>query len=134
MKKVGKLSILLASLSMAAGVITFSSSKLKTPNHDSNLNGAEYIGEVSDDEGPIFYPASYSVDIEDEPYYSTQNSKSNVNEIVRKFDTLKIEDYIQQKWKMKIDPTLLQNITLKPMSVALKRILEIMHVDTCGEL
>ena len=76
MKKVSRLGILIASLSMATGVITFSSSKLNAKNNHDDLNGAEYIGEVSNETGPVFYPASYSTDITQEPNYSTQNSKT----------------------------------------------------------
>ena len=41
---------------------------------NKDYGGAGYIGEVQKDSGPIFYPASYSTSIENEPYYSTQNT------------------------------------------------------------
>lgn len=72
MKKHLALPLLSLTLGLVAGAITpktFSEAK-------DEDEGAIYIGEVSKEKGPIFYPADYSLDIKDEPQYSTQNTKT----------------------------------------------------------
>lgn len=69
--KINKFSLGLISIIFASLVITPHLSK--EVGHSLHNDGGVFICEDSGEQGPIFYPASYSSEITNEPNYSTQN-------------------------------------------------------------
>ena len=60
---------LLTAFALFVGLLANTSSLPKNPPNDGGVFITDEVGD-----GPIFYPASYSTEISDEPSYSTQNS------------------------------------------------------------
>lgn len=60
---------LFTAFALFVGLLANTSSLPKNPPNDGGVFITDEVGD-----GPIFYPASYSTEISDEPYYSTQNS------------------------------------------------------------